>query len=80
MSKMKEQQVTIMQAAQELTIQGFKPMVSGFDIELWVWNEERSSAYKLQMSPPHIEWLASKYSKRLTDANQAMRTQYKIND
>jgi hypothetical protein len=77
---MKERQITIKQAAQELTLQGFKPVVSGFDITLRVWNEDRSGAYGIQMSPPHIEWLASLYSKRLTDANQAMKTQYGIND
>jgi len=80
MSKMKERQITTKQAAQELTLQGFKPVVSGFDISLRVWNEERSDCYEIQMSPPHIEWLASQYSKRLADANQAMKTQYKIND
>jgi len=80
MSKMKERQITIEQAAQELTLQGFKPVVSGFEIRLRVWNEERSDAYELRMSEHHIEWLASQYSKRLTDANQAMKTQYGIND
>lgn len=80
MSKMKEREITTMQAAQELTLQGFKPMVSGFDISLRVWNEELTDAYEIEMSQPHIEWLASQYSKRLTDANQAMKTQYGIND
>lgn len=80
MSKMKERLITIKQAAQELTLQGFKPVVSGFDISLRVWNEERSNAYEIQISPPHMEWLASQYNKRLTDANQAMKTQYGIND
>jgi len=80
MSKMKERQITIKQAAQELTLQGFKPSVSGFNISLRVWNEELTDAYEIEMSQPHIEWLASQYSKRLSDANQAMKTQHGIND
>tara|TARA_R100000951_G_scaffold62296_1_gene52311 strand:- start:1696 stop:1929 length:234 start_codon:yes stop_codon:yes gene_type:complete len=77
---MKERQITIKQATQELTLQGFKPSVSGFNISLRVWNEELTDAYEIEMSQPHIEWLANQYSKRLTDANQAMKTQYGIND
>jgi hypothetical protein len=77
---MKERQITAKQAAQELTLQGFKPVVSGFDISLSVWNEDLTDSYEIQISRPHIEWLASQYSKRLTDANQAMKTQYGIND
>lgn len=84
MSNMKERQITIKQAAQELTLQGFKPVISGFEIRLRVWNEdplhEEAIAYELRMSEHHIEYLASQYSKRLTDANQAMKTQYGIND
>lgn len=77
---MKQRQITTKQAAQELTLQGFKPVVSGFDISLSVWNEDLTDSYEIQISRPHIEWLASQYSKRLTDANQAMKTQYGIND
>ena len=85
MSNMKERQIIIKQAAQELTLQGFKPVSSGYDISLRVWNEdpalnEDAIAYELRMSDHHIEWLASQYSKRLNDANQAMKTQYGIND
>lgn len=75
-----QRQITAKQAAQELTLQGFKPVVSGFDISLSVWNEDLTDSYEIQISRPHIEWLASQYSKRLTDANQAMKTQYGIND
>ena len=75
-----QRQITAKQAAQELTLQGFKPVVSGFDISLSVWNEDLTDSYEIQISRPHIECLASQYSKRLTDANQAMKTQYGIND
>lgn len=85
MSNMKEREIIIKQAAQELTLQGFKPVISGFEIRLRVWNEdptihEESIAYELRMSEHHIKYLASQYSKRLNDANQAMKTQYGIND
>ena len=68
MSNMKERiaaklkQVTTSQAAQELTLQGFKPMVSGFDISLQVWNEDLTDSYEIQMSQAHIEWLSSQYN------------------
>lgn len=86
MSNMKERiaaklkQVTTSQAAQELTLQGFKPMVSGFDISLQVWNEDLTDSYEIQMSQAHIEWLSSQYNNRVIEANQLMKTEYGIND
>tara|TARA_R110002153_G_scaffold43645_1_gene123525 strand:- start:2383 stop:2634 length:252 start_codon:yes stop_codon:yes gene_type:complete len=76
----KLKQVTTSQAAQELTLQGFKPMVSGFDISLQVWNEDLTDSYEIQMSQAHIEWLSSQYNNRVIEANQLMKTEYGIND
>jgi len=75
-----DRSAVVKMAKYELVLQGFKPEVAGYQISLSVWNEDRTDSYEVLMSPPHIDWLATQYKQRLTEANELMRAEFGVRD